>query len=1554
MGAGAPISALKRQKHHMRRSQNLDLAPYDPEIERTFQARRRKLAEHVEREVKVEENQIIVMADNYENTPARNLALPRARERKSCDVFPELPACVKVEIPMIRMIQNTAQFCGLSHENPNRHIDSFLKICDTLRQEGVSKDALRLRLFSLSLLGDALDWFESLPEDSITTWVELEEQFIFKFFSPEKTAALRAEIMTFRQDGGKNKLDHLNGDSFLSGTTAECHNLLNNLVANHYEKKSERATHPKAAGVIEVDQITTLNAKIDFLMQSMKNFGVNQVQHTPVTCDECGESHPSDQCPHSVESIQFVSNARKPQNNPYSSTYNPGWRQHPNFSRNNNQGQGSAPRFQQGVQHQVQQPIQEKKPSLEETLMQFMASTAANFKTMETQIGQLANAINSRPQGSLSSNTEPNPRQDGKAKCQAVTLRNGRELQEVVKEPPKQKEKEVISEENEKEVKTPLEVIFKKLHINIPFAEALEQMPSYVKFMKDILSKKRRLGRALCDLGARINLMPYSIYRTLGLGEAKPTNITLQLADRSLTYPKGVIEDILVKVDKFIFPADFVVLDMEADSEIPIILRRPFLATSRTLIDVQKGELTMRAMKFPNESDECFAVSLFDNLAGNKSIAEQPLDPLERALLDLLDEENKEDREVVKTLDASKYFKSRGVESLGRTAPSKVLKPLIEEPPTLELKPLPSHLCYAYLGESDILPVIISSSLSDVQVEKLLRVLRNHKSTIGWTIADIKGVSPSFCIHKILLEDDQKPSVESQRRLNPIMKEVVKKEIIKWLDAGIIYPIFDSSWVSPVQCVPKKRGITVVPNMHNELIPTRIVTGWRLCMDYRKLNKATRKDHFPLPFIDQMLDRLAGKEFYYFLDGYSGYNQIAIAPEDQEKITFTCPYGTFAFRRMPFGLCNALATFQRCMMAIFTDMVENYIEVFMDDFSVYGDSFDECLNNLSSVLKRCEDTNLVLNWEKCHFMVQEGIVLDHKVSNRGIEVDKAKLKTIEKLSPPTSVKGVRSFLGHAGFYRRFIKDFSKKSKPLCNLLEKDTPFKFDDACLDAFNDLKGRLISAPIITVPDWTFPFELMCNASDFAIGNVLGQQKDKIFSSIYYASKTLNDAQLNYTTTEKELLAVVFAFDKFRSYLVGTKVIVYTDHAAIRYLIEKKDAKPRLIRWVLLLQGFDLEIRDRKGTENQIADYLSRLESPAKTNEPNLINDNFPDKQLLAIVASDVPCYADIVNYLTCEIIPFDLSAQQKKKFLFDARRYFWDDPFLFKQGPDNILRRCVPEIEMNDILEQCHASPYGGHFHGDRTAAKILQSGFFWPNLFKDAHSFVANCDRCQRTGNISRRHEMPLNTILEVELFDVWSIDFMGPFVPSFGNMYILVAVDYMSKWVEAVAVPNNDSKSIISDRGTHFCNRSFETLLSKYGVKHKIFTLYHPQTSGQVEVSNRKIKRILEKTVSSTPYENAKIYKEKTKRWHDKKIVERHFEPGQYVLLFNSRLKLFPGKLKSRWSGPFCITEVFPHGAVELENENSRNRFKVNAQRIKHYWRGIVNRQHTSITLNDVN
>ncbi|GJW57554.1 reverse transcriptase domain-containing protein [Tanacetum coccineum] len=263
------------------------------------------------------------------------------------------------------------------------------------------------------------------------------------------------------------------------------------------------------------------------------------------------------------------------------------------------------------------------------------------------------------------------------------------------------------------------------------------------------------------------------------------------------------------------------------------------------------------------------------------------------------------------------------------------------------------------------------------------------------------------------MEDDYKPTVQSQRRVNPKIHEVIKKEVLKLLDAGMIYPISDSPWVSPVHCVPKKGGITVVANEENELISTHLVTGWRVCIDYRKLNEATRKDHFALPFMDQMIERLAGNEFYCFLDGFSGYFQIPIDPQDQKKTTFTCPYG-----------------------------LPGTMEVFMDDFLVFEDSFDSCLSNLEKMLKRCEDTNLVFNWEKCHFMCREGIVLGLKISKSGIEVDRAKVDVIAKLPHPTTVKGT----------------------------------------------LKKKLTEAPILVVPDWNLPFELMCDASHFAIGAVLG----------------------------------------------------------------------------------------------------------------------------------------------------------------------------------------------------------------------------------------------------------------------------------------------------------------------------------------------------------------------------------------------------------------------------------------------------------------------------------
>ncbi|GKA97468.1 reverse transcriptase domain-containing protein [Tanacetum coccineum] len=796
--------------------------------------------------------------------------------------------------------------------------------------------------------------------------------------------------------------------------------------------------------------------------------------------------------------------------------------------------------------------------------------------------------------------------------------------------------------------------------------------------------------------------------------------------------------------------------------------------------------------------------------------------------------EYEEGEDSNKALAVSFYPRTEPVEPLEWKALENRLKPSSVEPPKLELKELPEHLEYAFLQENNQHPVVISSTLST-----------GEKPNSSRFFGIIKGQSLGV-------------SLTLKELTNPFL-------------------LTKSSWkMSSNQVVPKKGGMTVVKNEKDDLIPQWTVTGWRVCIDYRKLNNATRKDHFPLLFIDQMLERLSGHEYYCFLDRFSGYFQIPIAPEDQEKTIFTCLYETFAYKRMPFGLCNPPATFQHCMTAIFHELLEDSMEVFMDDFSVFGSSFDHCLKNLERMLKRCEETNLVLNWEKCHFMVKEGIVLGHKVSGFGIKVDKAKIKAISKLPYPTNVKAIRSFLGHAGFYRRLIKDFSQDTRPMTQLLVKDAPFNFSKECIQAFDTLKRELTHAPIMIKLDWSLPFEIMYDASNYAIGAVLGQRIDKHFKPIHYTSKTMTKAQENYTTTEKELL-------------------------------------------------FDIKIRDKKGTENLAADHLSRLENPDLGKLTRVeIRDLFLEDQLMAISdKNNEPC------------------------MLTESYEDAW--------------------LEMK-------------------------QHKFF--NSVKADHS------------NDTMALAPP--------------IDFMGPFPSSNGNKYILVAIDYVSKWVEAQAFPTSDARN----------NYQMEKAMKRYGVVHRFSTAYHPQTNGHVKNTNREIKRILKKTIGNnrkdwsyklddalwafriafkttlgtTPfriiygkachlpvelehktyraikncnmdiakvgenrflqineldemrldaYESSISYKERMKKWHDKRVkLPMNYEKGDKVLLFNSRLRLFPRKLKSRWYGPFTVCKDMKNGAIKLYDDEG-SKFIFNKQRVKPYPKNLLGtNKYDDVTFDD--
>nr|GEW10361.1 DNA-directed DNA polymerase [Tanacetum cinerariifolium] len=1260
---------------------------------------------------------------------------------------------------------------------------------DAIVVPAITGDNLRSSLVSLLLIrtnSAARIWLEKEPPRSILTWEDLVSKFINQFFPPSKTTSLRNEITNFQQRfdetfseawaGFKDLLRACPHHGFL-----ELHQL--DTFYNALNAKDQDSLNSTAGGnfldKMPCDCLSIIESKskvryscdkpvVAKVSTNVSTFGVSPdvAELKDMVRALLLDKKATDGNVYRDNIQEYVSQA-------FAVHYNQG-----------NTGLVYQPSVFQQPAYQApayQAPAPQTQGILKEDFLAYVKANDAVMKNMQTQ-GQnmqnqltnltdlITNFVNSNTAstsslGTLTSNTIPNLKSDLKA----ITTRsgmsyNGPQILPPMVENEHEATKDTVNPTNNGNTKDvqPQAVQSKpvKSEPTIALVNALKPNPKasipYPSRRNDERNHEKANNRiekfyqifkdmsmaeclALADLGASINLMPLSVWKKLSLPDLTPTCMTLELADHSISRPVGVAEDVYVKVGSFHFPADFVVVDFDADPRVPLILKRSFLQTKRALIDVFEGDLTLRvgkeAITFNLDETSRYSANYSDMMAKRIDVIDMACEEYSQKVLGFSDTISSGNPTqsyepiVSATSPTLTPFKNSDflLEEELKIYEAKTDKSSVDEPPVVELKALPSHLEYAFLEGEDKLPVIIAKDFSGEEKTALITVLKSH---------------------------------------NP--------------------------WVSLVHYVPKIGGFIVVENEDNELILTRLVTGWRVFIDYHKLNEATWKDHFPLSFMDQMLERLAGNQYYCFFDGFSGYFQIPINFKDQEKTTFTCPYGTFAYRLMPFRLCNAPGTFQRS-----------------------------------------EDTNLCLNWEKSHFMVKEGIVLGHKISKQGIEVDNAKVDVISKLPHPTTVKAL------------------------------------------------------------DWDMPFELMCDASDFAIGVVLGQRQDKHFRPIHYASKTMTEAESNYTTTEKQRLAVVYAFEKFRSYLILNKSIEFT-----------------------------FKLVDTKGAENLAANHLSRLENTHQNVlDPKEINESFPLETLNLVSTpgnQSISWFADFANYHARNFIIKGMSSQQKSKFFKDVKHYLWDDPYLFKIYVDQVIRRCVSGQEAIDILKAYHSGPTGGHHRPNYTDRKV------------EAKALPTNDARvvCKFLKNLFARFGTP---------------------------------------------------RSIISDRGTHFCSDQFTKVMQEYGVTHRLATPYHPQISGQVEVSNRGLKHILERAVGEnhaswsdklddalwafriaykTPigctsyklvYEKAchlpvelehKAYwalkHEKTKMIHYSKIKNRVFNIGDRVLLYNSRLKIFSGKLKSRWSGLFTISQVVPYGTVELSQPDMPN-YKVNGHRLKHYF-----------------
>lgn len=734
-------------------------------------------------------------------------------------------------------------------------------------------------------------------------------------------------------------------------------------------------------------------------------------------------------------------------------------------------------------------------------------------------------------------------------------------------------------------------------------------------------------------------------------------------------------------------------------------------------------------------------------------------------------------------------------------------------------------------------------ALSTEQEERLRQFLKKYVDIIA---GDPKNPGTNLKVKHNINTGDNVPIKQRAHRLSQKEQEIEKKEVINMKQNNIIRDS-KSPWTSPVVLVRKKDETT------------------RFCIDYRKLNAITKKDVYPMPRVDDTLEKLAGMKLFTTLDLASGYWQVEVEEKDKEKTAFICSLGLFEFNVMPFGLCNAPATFQRMMDEVLSGLKDVVGRDYIDDLIIGSKGFEEHLEHLTKIFNRLREYKLKIKLNKCLFAKKKVLYLGHEISEIGISPNPEKIEAINKMKPPKDISGLRRFLGLTSYYRRFIKGYARIAQPLNTRLKKGKIYNWDQDCQQAFDELKKKLISKPILEFSDFSKPFYIHTDASNFGIGAVLTQRdEDNKERVISYLSRTQSKAERKYTVTEKECLAVVWAIGKLRHYIYRKKFYVITDHAALKWLMNIKDPNGRLSRWGLKLQELEMEVIHRAGALHRDADAMSRID------EENIIRkirtDNNQQYEEVKVAQRRNEELRPIILYLkTQELI--DKNEEKNAIIIMESSAYELIDGLLYRVLPINKtkkeeIRLVIPSTMKEQILRDFHNAKMSGHFGINKTYFKIRER-YYWKNMYKDVKQWVSQCFTCNARKGRPDSKIGEMMTFSSKERMELLSVDIVGRLPKTFkGNKYILVCTDHFSRWVEAFPIKDDSMitiakkiveevicrygvpKKILSDKGTNFTGSLITQIMEQMGIQKITTTAYHPQTNGVVERFNKTFKDML--------------------------------------------------------------------------------------------------------------